>query len=86
MTEIASRVRTTCARCETPGWAPERRAKEWTCSDCRTLTKAPEPRNVDWPALVAACERRGIPALRVDDRGDLHVIRTTAQLAKEWEA
>ena len=46
----------------------------------------PEPTPVDWPALVARCERRRVPVLRVDQRtGDMHLIRTTAQLRTEWE-
>lgn len=39
----------------------------------------------DWPSLVAACERRGVPVLRVDRQGFTHIIRTTAQLLAEWE-
>jgi hypothetical protein len=42
------------------------------------------PVDVDWPALVARAERRGIPVLRVDSHGGMHIIRTTAQLREEW--
>jgi hypothetical protein len=40
----------------------------------------PIPTDVDLPALVALCERRGIPVLRSDHRGDVHLIRTLADL------
>lgn len=42
------------------------------------------PVDVDWPRLVAACERRGVPVSRVDERRDIHLIRTAAQLEAEW--
>lgn len=45
----------------------------------------PLPRDVDWPSLVAVCERRGIPVLRMDHRGRQHLIRTIQQLNDEWE-
>lgn len=44
----------------------------------------PAARAVDWPALVRICERRGIPALRVDHDGEARIIRTMAQL-REWK-
>jgi len=50
-----------------------------------TRTRESEPSNVDWPSLMARCEARGIPVSRVDDHGDAHIIRTTAQLREEWE-
>jgi hypothetical protein len=40
--------------------------------------------NVDWPALVARAERHGVPVLRLDDQGHMHIIRTTEQLKEEW--
>ena len=45
----------------------------------------PPPADVDWPRLVAVAERRGIPVLRIDDRGEQHIIRSLAQLREEWE-
>lgn len=45
----------------------------------------PIPTDVDWPRLVAIAERRGIPVLRVDREGETHIIRTTKELAEDWE-
>lgn len=45
----------------------------------------PVARSVDWPSLMVTAERRGIPALRVDPRGNLHILRTLKQLRTEWE-
>ena len=53
--------------------------------DERNTQREPEARNVDWPDLVAKCERRGVPVLRLDEHGAQHIIRTSTQLLSEWE-
>ena len=50
-----------------------------------SATSTPGPVSVDWPRLVAVCEQRGVPALRVDSHGVAHLIYTVAQLDAEWE-
>lgn len=52
--------------------------------DDRNNHADPEARNVDWPTLVGMAERRGIPVLRIDEHGGQHIIRTRAQLEREW--
>lgn len=86
MTETDTRTRVQCAVCGTEGRAHERHAAGWKCTDHRPpSTRDPEARNVDWPALVGRCERKGVPVSRVDERGEVHIIRTRAQLESEWE-
>lgn len=51
----------------------------------RPRTPEPEPVSVDWPTLMARAEARGVPVSRVADRGRLYLIRTSAELAQEWE-
>lgn len=61
------------------------------CWSCQRFTWAKQPPRdpavtpVHWPSLVATCERRGVPVLRVDRQGCTHIIRSTAQLLAEWE-
>jgi hypothetical protein len=52
----------------------------------QTFRPDPVPSSVHWPELVAMCERRGIPALRMDRHGNPHIVRSLAQLRGEWEA
>jgi hypothetical protein len=78
------RVRVECD-CGRVGHLPAEKVAGWKCIDCRNPGIAADPKSVDWPQLVARCERLGVPVLRVDDRGDAHLIRTTTQLRAEWE-
>lgn len=47
-------------------------------------TADPPPGDLDWAALVAICERRGIPVTRVV-RGTPHLLRSAADLAETEE-
>lgn len=84
MTETTTlRVPVQCA-CGHEGHAHPSRATRWRCAACRPGTE-PEPVTVHWPTLVTLAERRGIPVSRVDEHGAVQIIRTTRQLAQEWE-
>ena len=76
-----------CTDCGAKGQTERRFERGWLCPKCRPARTNPEPdaRNVDWPRLVAVCEARGVPVSRVDELGNAHLIRTTAQLREEWE-